>query len=303
MLNGVPQGSVLGPLLFLLYVNDIDDTVTSKICKFADDPKIFTEVSSELTTTRVQSDINSLLKWSGKWEMQFNTRKCKVMHFGSTNKHFNYTMNGVVLDKVDAEKDLGVTVSSTLKSCNHIDEVVLKANRVLGLIYRTIENKTPDIVVPLYVALVRPLLEYGIQAWRPFYSKDIVKLEGVQRRAIRMIQGLTASNYYGKLKELNLFSLEKRYLRGDLIETFKIIKNIDKVDRNIFFELVNPNRSTRGHSLKIQKHFSRTDIRKSFFSNRVVSSWNGLPNSVVECKRLDSFKHNLDVYFREINIS
>ena len=96
--------------------------------------------------------------------------------------------------------------------------------------------------------------------------------------------------------------LEKRYLRGDLIETFKIIKNIDKVDRNIFVELANPDRSTRGHSLKIQKHFSRTYVRKSFFSNYVNSSWNSLPNSVVECKALDSFKHHLDVYFGNINI-
>ena len=115
-----------------------------------------------------------------------------------------------------------------------------------------------------------------------------------------MIRDLNSDSYHGKLKELNLFSLEKRRVRGDLIETFKILKDYDKVDSKLFFDLRQGN--SRGHSYKIFKKSVRSDVRKYFFSQRVVDTWNRLPSGVVDSTSIESFKNNLDKYFVECGL-
>ena len=181
-------------------------------------------------------------------------------------------------------------------------EVAYKnANRILGLIIRNISFKSRETIIPLYIALVRPLLEYAVQYWSPHYVKDINKLESIQRRATKHVPELRTKTYEERLKELNLFSLEKRRRRGDLIELFKIVNGYDKL--NIGKLLAFDNSRTRGHQFKLKYRSPSfcTDIGKFSFANRVVNPWNDLPRYVVESTSITSFKHNLDKYFESID--
>ena len=127
---------------------------------------------------------------------------------------------------------------------------------------------------------MRPHLEYCIQAWRPYHRGDIDMLERVQRRATKLVPSLRRLSYEDRLKQLNMYSLERRSMRGDMIQVYKMFNGLDDVDVNDFFCLDHSNR-TRGHNFKIKKQNSRLDVRKNFFSNRVVTEWNDLPHSVV----------------------
>ena len=188
--SGVPQGSVLGPLLFLIFINDIDTSLGSRICKFADDTKLYRVVDSVSDSVLLQSDLDKLVSWSEIWQMSFNVDKCKVVHFGSSNLGFNYCMNSTNLSCSDEERDLGVVVTNNLKPSKQCALSAARANRILGLIRRNFCNLGRDVVLNLYKQLVRPHLEYAIQAWCPFYEKDKFILEQVQRRATRLIPEL-----------------------------------------------------------------------------------------------------------------
>ena len=150
VISGVPQGSVLSPVLFLIFINDLDEGLSSWILKFADDTKIFNKVSKPGDGGKLQSDLDRLMKWSVEWQMMFNVQKCKVMHFGSKNPCNEYIMNNLPLEKTHTERDLGVLISDDLKVSGQCSQADLKANRMLGLIKRTIVNKSPDIMVRLY---------------------------------------------------------------------------------------------------------------------------------------------------------
>ena len=154
----------------------------------------------------------------------------------------------------------------------------------------------------LYLQLVRPHLEYCVQAWRPYCKKDIEKLERVQKRAVRMIRNLKGITYIEKLRELNLFSLEKRRLRGDLIETFKILKGINKVTADRYFRRCALTREHRSHSLKLTADNLRTNNRKYFFQ-RVVENWNRLPQQAIDCETVPAFKHCLDRHLSLLEIT
>ena len=150
----------------------------------------------------------------------------------------------------------------------------------------------------LYKALVRPKLEYCVQAWRPYLNGDILKLEKVQHRAAKMVNECRGLKYEDRLLGTGLITLEERRERGDLIQVFKMIKGIDKVDHNNFFRLAKTSRS-KGHSFKLLKERARLDLRKYFFSNRVVNNWNSLPASVVEEETVNNFKNTYDKYISE----
>lgn len=295
--SGVPQGSVLGPVLFLIYINDIDSNLVSKLLKFADDSKMCKNVQKTNDFELLQQDLDRLHEWSKDWQMQFNTDKCSVIHVGSGNSKHNYKLGDVVLRSSDSERDLGVIVDSSMKFSEQCNKAVKSANSTLGLIKRTIKNKKRAIIVKLYKALVRPKLEYCVQAWRPYLRKDIDSLEQVQHRATKMIIECRNQDYESRLVSTGLTTLEVRRDRGDLIELFKLIKGIDKVDYKKFFQLANNDR-TRGHKYKIVKLRSRLEIRKHFFSQRVVNNWNSLPSYVVEAESVNSFKNRIDKYYK-----
>ena len=187
VLSGVPQGSVLGPILFLIYINDLEGDISSKVLKFADDTQVFRNVTNDRDKQSLQDDLDKLVKWSEKWQMLFNFGKCKCIHIGHGNMYKEYKMGDAVLGRTTQEKDLGVTFSADMKVSEQCGIAASKGNQILGLIRRTITYKEKQLIVPLYKAIVIPHLEYCIQARRPYRKKDIDKLERIQRRATKMI--------------------------------------------------------------------------------------------------------------------
>ena len=294
--SGVPQGSVLGPILFLVFINDIDCSLSSCISKFADDTKLYRNVNDDKDASLLQRDLDRLVTWSQTWQMSFNADKCKVLHFGSKNLSHKYTMAGSVLGSVTSEKDLGVVISSDLKPSRQCAAAAARANRMLGLIKRNFSNFSKDIVLNLYKQLVRPHLDYAVQAWNPFYEKDKFLLEQVQRRATRLIPKVRNLPYHDRLNCLGLTSLELRRVRGDMLQVFKFLSGNDSLSTCNYLEVCADSR-VRGHSKKLVKRFSRLDIRKFSFSHRVVNEWNSLPGWVVNSTSVNCFKINIDKYY------
>ena len=180
VLSGVPQGSVLGPILFLIYINDLEDDISSKVLKFADDTKVFRKVTNDTDKQSLQDNLDKLVKWSEKWQMLLNFGKCKCIHIGHGNLDEEYKMGDAVPGRTTQEKDLGVTFSADMKVSEQCGVVASKGNQILGLIRRTITYQEKQLIVPLYKAIVRPHLEYCIQARRPYRKKDIDNLERIQ---------------------------------------------------------------------------------------------------------------------------
>ena len=297
VLSEVPQRSVLGPILFLIYINDLDDSITSNVLKFADDTKLFRKVNTDGDKQHLQNDLDRLVKWSEKWQMLFNFGKCKCLHKGHGNLNVNYKMGDTVLGTTVKEKDLGVKISADMKVSEQCGIAASKGNQILGLIRRNITYKGKKLMIPLYKAIVRPHLEYCIQAWRPYRKKDIDTLERIQRRATKMIPELRYLSYEERLKECGLTTLETRRLRGDQIEVFKILNGYENIDRNMFFSLKKDSR-TRGHEVKLVKDQCRLDIRKHSFSQRTINEWNKLSTDCVTASSVNMFKNKVDTYLR-----
>jgi hypothetical protein len=224
--------------------------------------------------------------------MQFNVDKCKTVHAGYKNPRHKYTLGGRELGEVEEERDLGVIIHKSMSVSRQCCEAAKKANRAVGQIKRTVTERSKEVIVPLYKSLVRPQLEYCVEAWRPYLKKDISVLEKVQRRATKMIEGMHDLTYEERLRACKLPSLEERGDRGDLIETFKIVKGIDKVPSAKFFTPAAVQR--RGHTAKLFKERSRLELRKNFFSQRVVNNWNALPQAAISAETINQFKNRHD---------
>src|SRR5271163_2259545 len=238
VLSGVPQGSVLGPVLFTIFINDLDEGIRNKILKFADDTKLVGAVGTIEEVRLMREDVKKLEEWSNVWQLKFNGDKCKVLHFGKNNKREIYEIDGKAIGNVKEEKDLGVIITENFKAGMQCKKAASKGNQVLGMIARSFSCKNKKVIVNLYKCLVRPHLDYCIQAWRPHLRKDIFRkdiLEKVQRRALRMIQGCKNMCYEKRLKYAGLTTLETRMRRADLLEVYKIFKGLEGVNENAFF--------------------------------------------------------------------
>ena len=160
--SGIPQGSVLGPLLFVCYVNDMPENITSTVYMFADDTKLYRNIKTHIDREVLQSDLSRLEDWSRKWQLRFNADKCKVLHIGRDNEHYEYYMDrDTKIGVTTNERDLGVQIDPDLKFNQHVDTVTSKANRMLGMIRRAYTYKDGDTIKRIYTSLIRPILEYG----------------------------------------------------------------------------------------------------------------------------------------------
>ena len=278
--SGVPQGTVLGPLLFLLYVNDLPSIITSLCNLFADDTKLYRGLYTADDTAALQADLISIQAWANQNELSFNVDKCEVVHLGVNNPHHTYQFCNAPLKHVDHIKTLGVTLDSSLKPSIQCVAAVKKANCALNQIRHYFDYLNPYTLKLLYISYVRPHLDYCVQAWSPYLQKDISILEAVQRRATKLVPQLQHLDYEERLRCIGIQRLDVRRQRGDILQAFKIIKGFDKLKCEDFFQF-RKNSITRGHDLKLFKPQARTLIRSSFFSHRVVDSWNSLPTEVV----------------------
>ena len=191
VLSGVPQGSVLGPILLLVFINDLEEGVTGKILKIADDTKLLTKTKEIKDKQKLQDDIDKLVKWSEKWQMLVTFGKCKYLHTGPGNTGMNYEMGGTILSKNVKEKYLGVTMNANTKVSEQCIIAASKGNQFLGMIRRNITCKEKNLIVPLYKAIVRPHLEYCLQAWSPYLRIAIYTVYALEiQRATKLIPGL-----------------------------------------------------------------------------------------------------------------
>jgi len=258
--SGVPQGSVLGPILFIIFINDISLDVAGEVSCFADDLKIMGIVNNIEQISNFQSDLDRLSDWALKWGMSFNFNKCQVLHMGNKNMNFIYNLQGVEINNAVEVGDLGVLVTRDFKMGTQCGAASNRANRMLGYLKRSISSRSQEVILPLYNSLVRPHLEYAVQFWSPYLKRDIDVVERVQHRATKIIQGTSGLDYENRLKKLNMYTLQERRDRGDLIQLFKLIK-----EGNIGgLHFVNDSR-TRGNGMKLYKSKFRQDRRKHYF--------------------------------------
>jgi hypothetical protein len=309
VLSGVPQGSVLGPVLFICFINDMPEEVQSLIRIFADDTKIFAKVMTDDDQRKLQEDINALKSWSDRWQMKFNAGKCSVMHLGYHNSNREYQMGDeaskTTLKETKCEKDLGVHVDPSLQFSQHCAKAASRANQLVGLIKRSFCYLDKDMMTKLIKGLVRPVLEYGNAAWSPLFKKDANAIEKVQRRATRLVPALRELEYEDRLRAMKLPSLAYRRLRGDMIDCYKFTHGLYKVNPNILVpdKKHESEHETRGHDKRIPEKRGRLEIRKNAFTVRVAHTWNNLPKEVVEAPSVDSFKSRIDRHFKHLKFS
>lgn len=300
--SGVPQGSVLGPVCFVIFINDLPEVVSSLCHMYADDTKIHAPTDTVEDSLVIQKDLDNLVDWADKWQLRFNADKCQALQLGSKNKKFKYNMRKhgsdekVTLESSEVERDLGVNVDSDLKFSKHVEIQVNKANRILGLIRRSYEYLDAESLKLLFIALVRPHLEFANCAWSPRLERDKNLIERVLRRATKCIPGFRDLDYETRLRTLKIPSMSYRRIRGDLIETYKYTHGF--YDCKNPFEL-NTQGQTRGHQYKLKKHSCKTNIRQCFFTNRVIDTWNALDKSIVDAPTMNTFKNRLDAALKD----
>ncbi|KAK7088907.1 hypothetical protein V1264_024561 [Littorina saxatilis] len=242
--SGIPQGSVLGPLLFTLYINDLPSQVTSSVKLFVDDTKLYTRTDVPSGPVVMQEDLDNLQEWSDNWLLKFHPKKCSVLKLGKQHTETSYHMKGrsesgeevsITLEESETEKDLGVLVDNRLSFKGHVAQATAKANKTIGIIRRSFEHLDREVFVQLYKSLARPILEYGHSVWQPQQKLLCKEIEDVQRRATKLISALSEKTYPERLAILKLPSLEHRRLRGDMIDLYKYMHGI--------YDTGNPNSS------------------------------------------------------------
>ena len=298
--SGVPQGSVLGPVLFLVYVNHVVQRLSCNFKIFADDIKLYiSNLPLESTTNIValQQDIDTLSTTSSSWGLEMNVSKCVCLRFGPrsvgncSDGVSPYNLNGEVMKFAACHKDLGVRIDRNLKFHGPIRKTANTCNGMTTNMLSSTLCREPSFILPVYKSLIRPKLEYGSPVWNLGYKGCLRALERVQRRWTRQVRGLEELPYSERLRRLDLFSVQGRLLRADLILTWKIFEGKCGINPAQVFQLDASSR--RGHSRKLFLPRVVREVRKRFFSIRVVHPWNALAEETVVSSSINKFKNLL----------
>ena len=291
--SGVPQGSVIGPILFLLYINDLPEGLKSHTRLFADDTIIYMTITSTEDGKTLQKDLDLLTAWEDRWQMEFHPQKCNVIRISKKPKPISikYHLRGHVLDEVDSAKYLGVTIQKSFSWNEHITGICKKANGTLGFLKRNLQIHHQHIKANAYKTLVRPQLEYAAAVWDPYTATYQQQIENVQRRAARYVmnnyrQDASVDNM---ISNLQWRSLEQRRADIRLITLFKIIRKIIVVD--FHHQLTRPMRPSRHqHPESLQVPVETKQYIQQSFLPRTITQWNNLTASVATTPSLDGFK-------------
>ena len=297
VISGVPQGSVLGPLLFLCYINDIPSAVKSKIKLYADDALLYRDINSEEDIIILQEDLNALSQWAKKWQMNFNPTKCECLRISNKLNLPNlaYYLDNTMIKQVEHAKYLGVIIDQKLNWHEHINSIVKKGNSVYGFLQRNLRNCPISVKATCYQTYLRPVLEYASVVWSPHYQLDIDKLEMVQRRSARFV--LNKKDRYDSVTEMLSFlgwpSLQSRRIEAKLVMLYKIINNVVHVDLDDDILIPVTCHYTRAH---LMQPYTRVDPYKYSFIPSSIRLWNTLPRNVVNQDSVNKFQDKLHTH-------
>ena len=291
--SGVPQGSVLGPTLFLVYINDIVDDVKSNIRLFADDSILYREIRGDEDHAILQQDLNTVFKWADTWQMSFNASKCQLLTITRKTKPslFNYNVDNQLIDRTSSHKYLGVTITSDMSWNQHIANIRSKACSTLGIIRRNLGPCSQAIKLKAYQMLVRPQLEYAAAAWNPYLAKNNYSLESVQRQAVRYILSVydRKTSISPLLQQLDLDQLVIRRLLHQCTMFYKIHYNLVSISFPPCVRF-HPAVGRAQHLLHYQPiQASRNSYKFSFFI-RTIPIWNRLPLEAVTAPSVQAFQ-------------
>lgn len=310
VVSGVPQGTVLGPLLFLTFINDLPDCVKSSSAKlFADDCLLFRKIVNHSDSDLLQADLTALEQWELTWQMSFNPSKCNVVRISprkTTTKQgkqrkktkplleYNYKLHDHILEASSSSKYLGVTISNDLTWTQHIQATANRANRAVGFLRRNFRECTPAVKAATVKTMIRPVLEYASTVWDTTDAGDITELEMVQRRAARFVLNSYTDRTPGcvtdMLDTLGWEPLSQRRTNNRLIMLYRIVNNLVDINASDFFARTNTR--TRGSQRLYQESTNHPVLYNSFFP-RTIRQWNNLPTILTESPSLEIFKGGL----------
>ena len=301
--SGVPQGTVLGPILFILYINNLPEVLKYCAIKiFADDSKLIKSIENEQDRKMLIEDLNAVIKWADANKMELNETKFMLLQHGKNEEmKIPYKVNeDLTLESSEYAKDLGVLVDAELKWNQHIATATASARQLAGWVLRVFENRTKEVMLILHKTLIRPKLEYGCIVFNPHQISAIAKLEEVQRTITFKIENMNNMNYWERLEALGLYSMQRRRERYICIQMFKIYSGL--VHNNL--DLLFYNTPRHGPKCRRKKLTARSaavnTIRCNSFSDVGATLFNVLPKHMKEAKTLQSFKGNLDKMLRSI---
>ncbi|KAM4787236.1 triadin isoform 4-T4 [Cyanocitta cristata] len=295
--SGVPQGSVLGLVLFNIFVGDMDSEFQCTLNEFTDDTQVCDAVNMLEGRNNTQKDLVRLERWAQVILMKFNNAKCEVLHLVWGSPKNKLRLGREWKETSPGEKDLGLLLDEKLDMTQQCVLAVKKAICILGCIKTSVASMSREVILSLYSALVRPHLDYCVQDWQPQLKRDVDMLEQVHRGDIKLTTGLEHISYENRLREMGQFSLEKRRLRGYLITVFQYLKGACKRAKEGLFTMACSDR-TRGNGFKLKEVGFSLDIREKVFTVRVVRLWNRLPREVVDSPSPEVFKARLDRVLR-----
>ena len=292
--SGVPQGTVLGPLLFLLHINDLPSVVSSQVRLFADDCLMYRPIEARGDQEDIQSDLDALQQWGDAWGMRFNAKKCHIMRISRSTRPLSkfYSLCNTIISEVNCAKYLGINITSDLQWSNHISGISSQANSSLGFIWRNLRSCPQKLKEVAYISMVRYVMEYSAIIWDPHLRKDIDLLERVQRRAARFVKTdyNPRSSVTQMIQDLGWSDLAHRRRDLRLALLYKVVF-CDYVVTAEDLQLVKADKRTRSNHPNKLRHI-RADSTEllHFFPVNTVEDWNHLPASVIASPSLASFK-------------